>query len=162
MVNDAEKFKEEDEKLKGQVEARNALESMAYSLKNQLGDQEKLGGKISEEDKATMEEAIEKVGLCSTLAFITILEKLLIPAFRVIQSFSRNSNFLNFRLQIVWFVVGYWYLTEYSSQAIKFLDEHPSATTEELETAKKDMESVVQPIVTKLYGEQPEPEKDEL
>lgn len=106
MVNDAEKFKEEDEKLKGQVEARNALESMAYSLKNQLGDQEKLGGKISDEDKATMEEAIEK--------------------------------------------------------AIKFLDEHPSATTEELETAKKDMESVVQPIVTKLYGEQPEPEKDEL
>jgi len=98
MVNDAEKFKEEDEKVKAQVEARNSLESMAYQLKNQLGDQEKLGGKISEEDKATMEAAIEK--------------------------------------------------------AIKYLDDNPSASAEELEAAKKDLEGVVQPIVTKLYGDQ--------
>merc|ERR1712072_84614 len=60
MINDAEKFKEEDEKVKAQVEARNGLESMAYQLKNQLGDKEKLGGKIGDEDKATMEAAIEK------------------------------------------------------------------------------------------------------
>merc|ERR1712003_334765 len=60
MVNDAEKFKEEDEKVKAQVEARNGLESMAYQLKNQLGDKEKLGGKIGDEDNATMEAAIEK------------------------------------------------------------------------------------------------------
>jgi len=98
MVNDAEKFKEEDEKVKSQVEARNGLESMAYQLKNQLGDKEKLGGKIGDEDKATMEAAIEK--------------------------------------------------------AIKFLDDNPNASTEELEAAKKEMEGVVQPIVTKLYGDQ--------
>merc|ERR1712174_128430 len=52
MINDAEKFKEEDEKVEAQVEARNGLESMAYQLKNQLGDKEKLGGKIGDEDKA--------------------------------------------------------------------------------------------------------------
>merc|ERR1719180_591858 len=41
MINDAEKFAEEDATLKGKVEARNELESYAYSLKNQIGDKEK-------------------------------------------------------------------------------------------------------------------------
>merc|ERR1719460_1056470 len=41
MINDAEKFADEDAKLKGRVEARNELESYAYSLKNQIGDEEK-------------------------------------------------------------------------------------------------------------------------
>ena len=36
MINDAEKFAEEDAKVKGRVEARNELESYAYSLKNQV------------------------------------------------------------------------------------------------------------------------------
>ncbi|CAJ0563585.1 unnamed protein product, partial [Mesorhabditis spiculigera] len=40
MINDAEKFADEDKKLKEQVEARNELESYAYSLKNQIGDKE--------------------------------------------------------------------------------------------------------------------------
>merc|ERR1711899_12836 len=38
MINDAEKFADEDKKLKERVEARNELESYAYSLKNQLSD----------------------------------------------------------------------------------------------------------------------------
>merc|ERR1712045_1026570 len=42
MINDAEKFADEDAKLKGKVEARNELESYAYSLKNQLSDNEKI------------------------------------------------------------------------------------------------------------------------
>jgi heat shock protein 5 len=58
MVKDAETFAEEDKKLKEKVEARNELESFVYSLKNQLNDKEKLGAKISEEDKKTIEEAI--------------------------------------------------------------------------------------------------------
>merc|ERR1719452_337493 len=41
MINDAEKFAEEDAELKSKVEARNELESYAYSLKNQLSDKEK-------------------------------------------------------------------------------------------------------------------------
>ena len=56
MINDAEKFADEDAKLKGKVEARNELESYAYSLKNQLSDKEKLGGKLSDEETAKIEE----------------------------------------------------------------------------------------------------------
>merc|ERR1719431_1560544 len=52
MINDAE--------LKGKVEARNELESYAYSLKNQIGDKEKLGGKLSDEEKTTIEEQINE------------------------------------------------------------------------------------------------------
>merc|ERR1712228_191576 len=60
MINDAEKFADEDAKLKGKVEARNELESYAYSLKNQLGDKEKLGGKLSDEEKSKIEEVINE------------------------------------------------------------------------------------------------------
>ena len=47
-------------KLKERVEARNELESYAYSLKNQLADKEKLGSKVTDADKTKMEEAIEE------------------------------------------------------------------------------------------------------
>lgn len=59
MIKDAEKFADDDKKLKERVEARNELESYAYSLKNQLADKEKLGAKVSEDDKTKMEEAID-------------------------------------------------------------------------------------------------------
>jgi len=36
MINDAEKFAEEDKRVKEKVEARNELEGYAYSLKNQV------------------------------------------------------------------------------------------------------------------------------
>lgn len=61
MINDAEKYSEEDKKVKEKVEARNELEGYAYSLKNQIGDKEKLGGKLSDDDKSTVEEAVDKV-----------------------------------------------------------------------------------------------------
>jgi len=60
MINDAEKFADEDAKLKGKVEARNELESYAYSLKNQIGDKEKLGGKLSDEEKEKIEEVVNE------------------------------------------------------------------------------------------------------
>jgi len=60
MINDAEKFADEDAKLKGKVEARNELESYAYSLKNQIGDKEKLGGKLSDEEKEKIEEIVNE------------------------------------------------------------------------------------------------------
>jgi heat shock protein 5 len=58
MINDAEKFADEDKALKEKVEARNELESYAYSLKNQIADKEKLGGKLSDEEKETIEKAV--------------------------------------------------------------------------------------------------------
>jgi len=60
MINDAEKFAEEDAELKGKVEARNELESYAYSLKNQLSDKEKLGGKLSDDEQSKIEEIINE------------------------------------------------------------------------------------------------------
>lgn len=60
MINDAEKFAEDDKKVKEKVEARNELEGYAYSLKNQIADKEKLGGKLSDEDKETIEAALNE------------------------------------------------------------------------------------------------------
>ena len=60
MVNDAERFAEEDKKTKERVDAHNELEGYLYSLKNQVGDQEKLGGKLSEDDKTTITDAVEE------------------------------------------------------------------------------------------------------
>jgi len=60
MVNDAEKFAEEDKKLKEKVEARNELEGYLYGLKNQVKDKEKLGGKLSEEDTTTVLDAVNE------------------------------------------------------------------------------------------------------
>merc|ERR1711950_50802 len=61
MINDTEKFADEDAKLKGKVEARNELESYAYSLKNQLSDKEKLGGKLSDDEQSIEEVINEKI-----------------------------------------------------------------------------------------------------
>jgi len=104
MINDADKFRDEDLKVKERVEARNELESFAYSLKNQLGDKEKLGGKLSAADKETVEEAVDK--------------------------------------------------------AIKWIENNKDASVDDLKQQKKDLESIVQPIVGKLYegqGQAPPP-----
>merc|ERR1712073_206924 len=60
MIKDAEMFADEDKKLKERVEARNELESYAYSLKDQINDKEKLGAKITDEDKEKIEEAVNE------------------------------------------------------------------------------------------------------
>jgi len=60
MIKDAEQFADEDKKLKERVESRNELESYAYSLKNQINDNEKLGGKLSDSDKEKIEEAVNE------------------------------------------------------------------------------------------------------
>lgn len=102
MINDAERFAEEDKKVKERVEARNELEGYAYSLKNQIGDKEKLGGKLSDDDKATIESAVD--------------------------------------------------------EQIKWLEQNQDADQEDFKTHKKELEEIVQPIVSKLYqgsGEAP-------
>jgi heat shock protein 5 len=60
MIQDAERFADDDKKLKERVESRNELESYAYSLKNQINDKEKLGAKISDEEKEKIEEAVNE------------------------------------------------------------------------------------------------------
>jgi molecular chaperone DnaK (HSP70) len=95
MIKDAERFADDDKKLKERVEARNELESYAYSLKNQLGDKEKLGGKLAADDKTKIEEIVD--------------------------------------------------------EKIKWLESNPNSEAEEYTAQKKEMEDIIQPIISKLY-----------
>ncbi|CAI5520754.1 unnamed protein product [Closterium sp. Naga37s-1] len=60
MVREAEEFADEDKKVKERVDARNSLETYVYNMKNTIGDKEKVGGKISDEDKETIEGAVKE------------------------------------------------------------------------------------------------------
>ena len=110
MINDAEKFSEEDKQLKEKVDAKNELETLTYSLKNQINDKEKLGSKLSSDDKETISKAVEG--------------------------------------------------------AIEWLESHQDADVEDLKQKKKDVEEVVNPIISRLYqqsgGSPPPEDKDEL
>ena len=104
MVKEAEEFAAEDMKVKAKVDAKNELESYAYSMKNQIGDNEKLGGKLDEDAKAKITTAVD--------------------------------------------------------EAISWLESNANAETEELQAKKKELEEVVQPIISKLYeGQAPPPQE---
>ncbi|KAI9691147.1 MAG: ATPase with role in protein import into the ER [Bathelium mastoideum] len=60
MVEEAEKYAEEDKATREKIEARNGLENYAFSLKNQVNDEEGMGGKIDEDDKETILEAVKE------------------------------------------------------------------------------------------------------
>merc|ERR1712127_41323 len=57
MVQDADKFKAEDDRLKAKIEARNGLENYCFQMKNTLSD-EKLREKFTEEDKQLIETQV--------------------------------------------------------------------------------------------------------
>jgi L1 cell adhesion molecule like protein len=94
MVNDAEKYRAEDEKQKQTISAKNALESYCFNMKSTVED-EKLKDKISDADKTT------------------IMDK--------------------------------------CNEVIRWLDANQLAEKEEFEAQQKELESVCNPIVTKLY-----------
>jgi heat shock protein 5 len=54
MIADAEKFAEEDKATAERITARNGLENYAFNLKNQVNDEEGLGGKIDSDDKESV------------------------------------------------------------------------------------------------------------
>jgi len=56
MVREAEKFADEDKKLKEKVEAKNHLESYAYQMKNTTKD-EQVASKLTDDDKKTISDA---------------------------------------------------------------------------------------------------------
>lgn len=58
MVKEAEQFRQEDEVLRKNVEARNELERYVYSVKGSL-DREDLKEKFTEEDRSKISEAVE-------------------------------------------------------------------------------------------------------
>jgi len=59
IVADAEKYKEEDDRMKKKVTAKNDLEGMAYQIRNSLDDP-KLSGSIAEDDKTKIKEKIDE------------------------------------------------------------------------------------------------------
>merc|ERR1712164_121698 len=60
MVEDAETYADEDKKVKERVDAKNAFDSYVYSVRNTLNDEDKLKGKIGDEDKEKIEEIMKE------------------------------------------------------------------------------------------------------
>jgi L1 cell adhesion molecule like protein len=60
MVRDAEKYKDEDDKQKERISAKNSLESYAFNMKSTMED-EKLKDKISAEDKQKVMDKCNEV-----------------------------------------------------------------------------------------------------
>merc|ERR1719200_68244 len=58
MVNDAEKFKDEDDKQKERISAKNGLESYIFNLKSSL-DNEEIKSKLSAEELSGAESALD-------------------------------------------------------------------------------------------------------
>jgi len=56
MVNDAEKFKAEDDAIAAKVQARNAFENYCFQIKNTIED-EKLKASLTDDDKRVIQEA---------------------------------------------------------------------------------------------------------
>ena len=97
MVKEAEEFAAEDEAQRKRIEALNHLSSFVYGLKTQLADQDGLGGKLEDEDKKAILDAVK--------------------------------------------------------ETTDWIDEHgQSATADELEEKLADVQSVVNPITSKLYS----------
>lgn len=94
MVNEAEKYKAEDEKQKATISAKNTLESYCFNMKSTIED-EKIKDKISDADKQTIQDKCNDI--------------------------------------------------------IKWLDANQLAGAEEFEDKQKELESVCNPIITKLY-----------
>merc|ERR1711916_149500 len=57
LVQEAERYKAEDDANRARVEAKNSLENYAYQMKNTIND-EKMADKIPADDKKKIEDAI--------------------------------------------------------------------------------------------------------
>jgi len=60
MVKDAEKYKEEDDRQRDRLQAKNALESYAFNMKQTIED-DKLKDKISDDDRKTVLDKCNEV-----------------------------------------------------------------------------------------------------
>ena len=60
MLNEAEKWADQDKEQKERIDAKNDLEQYSYTLKRQIDDGEQLGGKISDEDKEKIKKIVDE------------------------------------------------------------------------------------------------------
>jgi L1 cell adhesion molecule like protein len=59
MISNSEKYKEEDEKIKLKIEARNELENYLYSFKNSLSDNKTLDEEMKEDAKTIIDKYLK-------------------------------------------------------------------------------------------------------
>lgn len=97
MIQEAEKFADEDRKTKERVDARNALDGYLHSMKSTVEDKDKLADKIEDDDKKVITDKI--------------------------------------------------------AEANEWLLANPDAEGEELRDKLKEVESVCNPIISKVYGQ---------
>lgn len=60
MVREAEELAEQDKAAREKIDARNGLENYAYQVKNAVNDEEKVGSKVSADDKKKVNDAIKE------------------------------------------------------------------------------------------------------
>ena len=58
MVKEAQKFSEEDKRLKEKIDSRNNLEVFLYNIKSTIKDKDKLADRINSDDKERIESAL--------------------------------------------------------------------------------------------------------
>jgi heat shock protein 5 len=87
MVEEAEKYAEEDKANAERITARNGLENYAFGLKAQVNDEEGLGGKIDEEDKETVSIPYH------TILFIQCVLKLTRP--QLLEAIKETTEWLD-------------------------------------------------------------------
>jgi heat shock protein 5 len=58
MIQDSEKFAEEDKAIKEKIDSKNSFENYIYQMKSSIEDKDKLAEKLSDEDKGTIKDAI--------------------------------------------------------------------------------------------------------
>lgn len=59
LVEESEKFAEEDKAAKERIDARNQFDNYVFSMKNQIEDPDKLGKKVTDDEKATIKDALK-------------------------------------------------------------------------------------------------------
>lgn len=60
MVRETEEFAAEDDSNRKRIKSLNGLSTFVCSLKNQLGNNEGLGGKVGDDDKKTILDTIKE------------------------------------------------------------------------------------------------------
>jgi heat shock protein 5 len=63
MIAEAEKFADEDKEARERIEARNSLENYAFSLKNQIEEEEGIGARLDEDEKETVSDSPRSAGM---------------------------------------------------------------------------------------------------
>merc|ERR1712071_556435 len=58
MIQDSEKYADEDKAIKEKIDAKNQFENYIYQMKNSVDDKDKLAEKLTEEDKSTIKDAL--------------------------------------------------------------------------------------------------------